>query len=313
MKDDQLELYKKYRPKKWGDLIGQQDTVSQLNTMLQKQSLPHTILITGPSGTGKTTIARILQRELNVGESDYQEVDCADNNGIDMVRVLKSRINAAPLAGDWRMFLLDEAHQLTAAAQDSLLKLLEDTPRHVFFVLNTTDARKLKDTIRTRCTEIKTRSLSPDEIRTVLIRICKKEKLAPDEEVIDKIVDVSNGSARRAIVILNQVKDLSSKNEQIALIINQDDEVAGIDLARAIMDMNSSWADIARILKAVQHDPEGVRRIVLGYASAILLNQSKPSKIAARAALVLEAFEENTFNSGKPGLVLMAYNVFSQK
>lgn len=310
MENDQLELYKKYRPQRWNDLVGQTEVVTQLKGMIENKTLPHTLLITGPSGCGKTTIARIIKEELAVGESDYQEVDCADNNGIDTVRALKSRINAAPLSGHWRMFLLDECHQLTTAAQDSLLKLLEDTPRHVFFLLNTTDPRKLKDTIRTRCTEIKVKSLPPDGLRAVLLRIMKKEKIKLEEEVVDKIIATAQGSARRALVSLHQVQGMETADEQLELIAAHDEEVAGIDLARKLMDLNATWGDVAAVLKSIEHDAETCRRIVLGYAAAILLNQSKQSKIGLRAALILESFEDNVFDSGRHGLVLRAWNVF---
>lgn len=314
-----MELYKAYRPQRWIDLKGQEVAVKQLQSMVEKKCVPRTLLLTGPSGTGKTTIARILKKELAIGDIDYQEIDCADNNGIDMVRQLKSRINAAPLTGEWRMFLLDECHQLTAAAQDSLLKVLEDTPRHVIFVLNTTDPRKLKETIRTRCTEIATKSIQAAKMLELLKRVCKKAKIKIDEEVVDKIIDASQGSARRALVMLHQIKELEDAEEQIASIMKHDGDALGIDLARKLMDTNSTWGDVAAILKNIDADPEGVRRAILGYAAAILMKQGNgrnskgDSKIGLRAALVLEAFEDNVFDSGRSGLVLRAYNCYHAK
>lgn len=314
-----MELYKAYRPQRWIDLKGQEVAVKQLQSMVEKKCVPRTLLLTGPSGTGKTTIARILKKELAIGDIDYQEIDCADNNGIDMVRQLKSRINAAPLTGEWRMFLLDECQQLTAAAQDSLLKVLEDTPRHVIFVLNTTEPRKLKETIRTRCTEIATKSIQAAKMLELLKRVCKKAKIKIDEEVVDKIIDASQGSARRALVMLHQIKELEDAEEQIASIMKHDGDALGIDLARKLMDTNSTWGDVAAILKNIDADPEGVRRAILGYAAAILMKQGNgrnskgDSKIGLRAALVLEAFEDNVFDSGRSGLVLRAYNCYHAK
>lgn len=310
------ELYKKFRPRRFSDLAGQDDAVLSLKSMLEKGEVPHTILITGPSGCGKTTIARILRQELQCGEYDYKEIDCASDNGIDMVRSLKAAIGCAPISGPCRIFLMDECHQLSNQAQDSLLKMLEDTPKHVYFILNTTDARKLKETIRTRCTEVKVKSLTPRAMQEAIARVSKKAKIKISESVVDKIIEAARGSARRAMVLLHQVKDIATEQEQIATILSEDVELAGIDLARKLMDTRSTWADIAAILKALELDPEGVRRCVLGYAAAILLNQGKgkqPSTIEKRATLVLEAFESNLFDSGKPGLVLAAYNCYSMR
>jgi DNA polymerase-3 subunit gamma/tau len=311
--DTEFELYKKYRPTNWDQLVGQEGASRQLSAMLTNNKIPRTILITGPSGCGKTTIARIIKEMLVISDQDYQEIDCADNNGIDMVRDIKRRIHASPLNGKWRMFLLDECHQLTAAAQDSLLKVLEDTPKHVIFVLNTTNAQKLKETIKTRCTDIQVKSFTTDGLTKIIRRVCKKEKINLSDDVRDMIITASDGSARKALVILHQIQDLENEDDQKAAILKSDVQAVGIDLARKLMDLRSTWGDIAKVLKSIEQDAEGVRRCVLGYASAIILNQSKPSKISARAALVLEAFESNVFDSGKAGLVLMAYNVFGIK
>src|SRR5690606_3369465 len=108
--------------------------------------IPHAMLFTGPSGCGKTTLARILRVKLRCSDNDFQEINAADFRGIDSIRSMRQQVGAAPLGGDSRIWLIDEAHSMTADAQNAFLKLLEDTPRHVYFFLATTDPQKLKKT-----------------------------------------------------------------------------------------------------------------------------------------------------------------------
>jgi DNA polymerase III gamma/tau subunit len=302
------ELYKKYRPQSLKTVFGQESAVKQMKGMIDKKSIPHTTLFTGPSGCGKTTLARILAKELGIDPHDVSEINAANSKGIDMVRDITNQLGFRPLKSNAKMYIIDEAQQLTAAAQDSFLKPLEDTPSHVYFAICTTDASRLKATIKTRCTEIAVASMSNKHLEDMISYVCKKEKMTIDEDVVTKLVNVSVGSARKALVLLHQIRDLSSQEEQMECLFKQDAESAAIDLCRALFDTRNKWADVAAILRNVQQDPEAVRRSVLGYASSILLKSDHK-----RAALVLESFELNVFDSGKAGLVLRAYNCFSTR
>src|SRR5688572_25883760 len=141
-----MELYKKFRPKTLKGVVGQEGAVSSLQSMIDKGRLPHTILFSGPSGCGKTTIARILKGILECSDLDFFEINCADFKGIDMVRDIRRYVGIPPLHGKSRVWLIDEAHQLTKDAQNAFLKLLEDTPKHAYFMLATTDPQKLLPT-----------------------------------------------------------------------------------------------------------------------------------------------------------------------
>ena len=156
-----MELYKKYRPKNFKRIVGQPTITEQLTSMTRSNQFPHSSLFSGPSGCGKTTLARIMRNKLDCGDQDFQEVNCADFRGIDMVRDIRNRMNLAPIGGECRVWLIDEAHQLSSQAQNAFLKILEDTPSHVYFMLATTDPQKLIPTIRTRCAEFKVSSLNP--------------------------------------------------------------------------------------------------------------------------------------------------------
>ena len=300
------ELYKDHRPKIFKNVIGQKAAVDSLNSLLFGDSFPSTLLFTGPSGCGKTTLARILQKKLDCGPRDFVEVNCADFRGIDMVRDIRGRMSLSPISGAKRIWLIDEAHQLTATAQDAFLKMLEDTPSHVHFFLATTDPQKLKKTIRTRSTEIAVKSLNSADLTELLYMVADKEGKELEEEVAERIVKHSDGSARKALVFLNQVIDLKKVQDQLNAINSSEIEKQGIELARALLDTRSNWKKVAAILKSINEDPESLRWMVLGYASNVMLSAGKST---ARAFLLVDAFQDNFYDSKRAGLVAACYRV----
>ena len=206
-----MELYKKHRPKNFEDLIGQTTAVRLLSKKMKSNNLPHTVLLTGPSGCGKTTVARILKRLLKCSKGDYKEINTADHRGIEDIREVNRRMRQAPIDGDCRIWLIDEAHKLTNDAQNAFLKMLEDTPKHVYFILATTHPQKLIKTIRTRSTQIDLKSLSNKDLEKLLLSISEKEKFNLPEDVLEKIIENSDGSARKALVLLDQVIELDEE------------------------------------------------------------------------------------------------------
>ena len=299
------ELYKKYRPKKLEDVYGQDGAVKSIKSMLESKSLPHTMLFTGPSGCGKTTLARILARKLKCAKIDYTELNAANTKGIDMVRQLQQHVGLAPASGKCRVWVIDECHELTSQAQEAFLKLLEDTPKHAYFFLATTDPKKLKKTIRTRSTEVKVKDLTASETESLVKDILKKEEKNLSDEVIEKLTDRSEGSARKCLVLLHQIIHLEEEEDQLNAIADSQSEAQAIELARALMDKNVSWSKLAGILKKLDDDPEGIRRMVLGYANAVLLGGKQNQK----AYNIICAFSTNYFDTGKAGLACSCYEV----
>ena len=302
-----MELYRKYRPKKLDELVGQNSIVKMLQSMIDKNRIPHAILLTGQSGCGKTTIARILRKELKCGKHDFNELNCADNRGIEDIRKIRRRMKQVAISGKCRIWLIDEAHKLTNDAQNALLKMLEDTPSHIYFMLATTDPQKLTRTIRTRCTEIAVKPLSATDMNKLLLSICKLEKEKTSKKVLAKIIEVSEGSARKALVLLNQVIELDDEDESLDAIKASTAEVAGIMIARALFNTYTKWPAMAQILKdTAKEEPEGLRWMILGYAKTILLSGSKLSN---RAYLVIEAFREHFYDSKHAGLTAACYEI----
>lgn len=303
------ELYKKYRPKSLGQIIGQKNAVAVLDKCIKHKKIPHAMLLTGPSGVGKTTIARILKKELNCSKQDFNEINCADFKGIDTIREIRTRMNQAPINGDCRMWLIDESHKLTGDAQNAFLKMLEDTPSHIYFILATTEPQKLLKTIRTRCTELALKPLTDAEISNLITDVAKQEKFTFSKDVSDKIIECSFGSARQALVHLDKISKLKDEQEMIDAVQPSSTEMQAINIARALFNYKTKWPEMAKILKEAEgEDPEGIRYLVLAYAKSILLNRGNH-----RAFVMIECFRDNFYDSKFAGLCAACFEVFNQK
>ncbi|NCN58399.1 DNA polymerase III, subunit gamma and tau [Candidatus Roizmanbacteria bacterium CG22_combo_CG10-13_8_21_14_all_38_20] len=233
--------YLKYRPQ----LIDELDLLSvrdRLANILKSASLPHAFLFTGPRGAGKTSAARIIAKFINCkkrtknGEPcnncdscisvkanrhmDVFEIDAASNRGIDQIRDLRDKIGLSPSSGDYKIYIIDEVHMLTKEAFNALLKTLEEPPKHAVFILATTEAHKLPETIKSRCIEVVFPKASAEEIVRSLKRVVVGEKLTVTNEVLLSIVDVADGSFRDATKILEEAssKDTTITNELLAKV-----------------------------------------------------------------------------------------------
>lgn len=304
------EFYKEFRPQSLKKIVGNTETVGALIKMLDSKKLPHTLLFSGPSGCGKTTIARILRIELACGDLDYRELNCANFRGIDTIREIESQMKLSPIGGGARVWILDEFHMMSREGQNAALKMLEDTPSHVFFFICTTDPDKLIPAIRTRCTHLPVRLLNGDEIDAVIQRIVKLAEISePTARVIDGIIKNAGGSARRAIVLLEQTHNL--KDEEAQLQALSDSEGSPIEAtAKKLVEMivlgKGSWADICKHLKTIKEEPEEIRYAVLGFARGVLLNRPD-GKAAHPYYNVICAFREPFYNSKTAGLAAACY------
>jgi DNA polymerase-3 subunit gamma/tau len=310
-----MGLYQKYRPQSFDEMIGNESSINTLQRMLKKDSHSHTYLFSGPPGTGKTTTARIIAKELGADEMDIREINSANSRGIDTAREITQSIRLLPMNGNCIVYILDEAHRWTADFSNALLKPLEDCPNHVYFIICTTEPNKIIKAIQSRCTHIKFSSLKSDEIIVLLKRVNKLEALNMDKEVLSDIADNCEGSPRNALVLLEKVSSASNEKEISDIIKSgnyNDEDIEIIELARALLNDKNQWRDIASILKKLQENgkmdnPETIRYMVLGYMNSVLIS----GKMLKRAAIAIEAFSENTYNSGKAGITLACINTIS--
>jgi len=303
------ELYLRYRPKKLSKVLGQDDMVYSLEGMAKKDKIPHDILFTGPSGCGKTTIARIIAKLVGCEGRDLEEINAAVDRGIETVREIRSVIGLSPIIGKSKGWIIDECHQMTTQAQESFLKMLEDTPDWAYFFLCTTEPQKLIPTIRTRCTDIKVKSLDSETMEKLLYSVCKKERIKLDDKVQERLIQVADGSARKALVLLHQVQGMKDKKKQIKVIQESDLEAPAIEIARALIRQGVTWKEVAKLLKEVPDEPESIRRMILGYANSIALNGGGP--ILGKAMVLIDCFSSHYYDCGKAGLTWSCYQAIS--
>lgn len=299
-----MGLYLKYRPNTLAEIEGNREIVITLRGMFKKNEIPHSMLFHGPTGCGKTTLARIVAKELGCTENNLIEIDTAQFRGIDTVRDLRKNIQYTPLGGGIRVYIIDEVHKMTGDAQNAFLKILEDTPLHIYFILCTTDPQSLLPTIKGRCSQFQVQLLSDDDMKSLLTKIAELENDSIEDEIIEQITQDSQGHPRNALQILEQV--LSTPKKRRLTIAQQAaiEQSESIALCRALMK-KQGWSEVKKILQGLKgQDAEGIRRVVIGYASSVLLNTDN-----AVAGLILEAFQEPTYNMGFPGIVLACYTV----
>jgi DNA polymerase III delta prime subunit len=189
-----------------------------------------------------------------------------------------------------------------------MLKLLEDTPNHVFFFLCTTDPQKLLPTIITRCTEIKLKPLSPTEVKTAVERAIRLGKLKVHPDTIDTIINEAEGSARKALVLLDQVKDITDPEEQSEAVAKASHRAKGIELAKLLVNPRCQWAEVGEVLKNLDDEVEGVRHLILSYCNKILIGGGA---LAPRCAFIIDRFQANFFDSKAAGLTLACWEVIS--
>ena len=305
-----MSLYLKYRPTELSQIKGNAEVVSTLESMLSNlETCPHSFLFFGPTGCGKTTLGRIVAARLNCKGTDLREVDSADFRGIDTIREIRKNSMFMPIEGDCRVWILDEVHQMLGAAQSALLKILEDTPSHVYFILCTTEPQKLLPTIKGRCSQFQVFPLTEPQMHGLLRRVVKDEGETLDKDIYSQIITSSKGHPRNALQILEQVLNVPEEDRLTAAKKAEAEVVQSIELCRALLN-NTPWKGIAAILSGMKdQEAEGIRRVVLGYCQSILLKgQDNPL-----CGLIMEEFMNPFYDSGFPQLTFACFSVIKNK
>ncbi len=252
-------LYRKYRSRSLDEIIGQEHVTKTLKSAIEQGRISHAYLFTGPRGVGKTSIARILAHEINQlpykddsVHIDIIEIDAASNRRIDEIRELRDKVNIAPTSAKYKVYIIDEVHMLTKEAFNALLKTLEEPPAHVVFILATTDAHKLPDTIVSRTQRFSFKPVEKSKVKEHLSTICKAEGLKASDDALDLLAEHGEGSFRDSISLLDQASSQAGKLElsdvQNLLGIPSDEAIN--QLLRLITQSNNA-AELMRSLDSL--------------------------------------------------------------
>lgn len=198
-------LYRKYRPHGFQDVLGQEAVVTALKGAIDLKRVAHAYIFAGSRGTGKTSIARIFARALEVSENDMYEIDAASNRGIDDIREIREGVNVHPFESPYKVYIVDEVHMLTKEAWNALLKTLEEPPAHALFILATTELEKIPDTILSRCQVFSFKKPSREILKNVVTQIAKKEGYTLEAGVAELIALLGDGSFRDTLGTLQKV------------------------------------------------------------------------------------------------------------
>ena len=198
-------LYRKYRPEKLSELVGQEHIATAIEGALKNNKIAHAYLFSGSRGTGKTTTARIMATVLGSSSNDTYEIDAASNNGVDDVRELRENVGTLPFDSKYKVYIIDEVHMLSKAAFNALLKTLEEPPSHVVFILATTEVEKVPETIVSRCQCFVFKKPSEQVLRNFVEKTAKSEKVNLGDGAAELIAVLAEGGFRDALGILQKV------------------------------------------------------------------------------------------------------------
>ncbi|HNW71876.1 MAG TPA: DNA polymerase III subunit gamma/tau [Candidatus Paceibacterota bacterium] len=237
-KNENLALYRKYRPQTFNEVLGQDQVVKVLESSIKGDKVSHAYLFIGSRGTGKTSVARIFAKEIGVSQNDIYEIDAASNRKIDDIKELRDGVNVLPFDSKYKIYIIDEVHMLSHDAWGALLKTLEEPPRHVIFILATTELHKVPDTIVSRCQVFTFRKASDIVSKNMILDIVQKEGYEMEVGAAELLAILGDGSYRDAIgylqKVLNFTKGKKIKLEEVEKIVGAPSTVLVNDFISAI-------------------------------------------------------------------------------
>lgn len=310
-----LALYRKYRSADFDEVVGQQHVVKTLTNAIKNGKHSHAYLLTGPRGVGKTTIARIIAKQLNGLKKDDSldnyldiiEIDGASNRGIDEIRSLREKVQVAPAKLSYKVYIIDEVHMLTKEAFNALLKTLEEPPGHVVFIFATTEVHKLPDTIISRTQRFDFKPIGKSDMVLHLRFIADSESIKITDDALSLVAQLSKGGFRDAISLLDQLASVGSE-----ITIETVGDFTGLQDVKSIEEIlgfvkNNKTKDVFNSLGQLFSggaDAGQLTQQMLDYIQQMLLNSPEDSEFLIETAENLHWAQTNMRYSGSPELVL---------
>lgn len=291
-------LYRKYRPRNFSEIIGQDIIVRTLKNSVEKNMINHAYLFCGPRGTGKTSMAKIFANTINCeniidGEkcnecvfctheknNDIIEIDAASNNGVDEIRELRNNVNLVPSIGKYKVYIIDEVHMLTVGAFNALLKTLEEPPSHAVFILATTEPHKIPLTILSRCQRFDFKKIPSQVICDRIIEIASKENIKIDNDAAVEISVICDGGMRDAISMLDQAYSYDSKNISLNVINDITGNISDTEIENLITNiinknLNSSYQIIDNCIIEGKNIIRITEKLLLNFRNILLYKNAK--------------------------------------
>lgn len=332
-----IALYRKWRPKRFDDICGQEHITTTLKNQIKGNRISHAYLFCGTRGTGKTSTAKLLAKAVNCfdikdgnpcdncesckgineGNSiDVFEIDAASNRGIDNIRDLREAVKFTPAIGKYKVYIIDEVHMLTNEAFNALLKTLEEPPAYVIFILATTEPHKLPATVLSRCQRFDFKRISQDSMLKRLIYICEQEGINADDEALRLIVRNSDGAMRDAISIMDQCGVYGNKNitiEDVLMVLGIVNDEYLFDMAEAVLaeDVSRTMCILKEIYDEGKDISQFSKDLLMHYRNLLMAKLvDKPEEVIDLSKGTITAIKEQSNRYSREN-ILRCINILS--